>query len=114
MRIAPNTVISDNPTGPKEKAYFDWDKSDWWRAFRIDPEHVPHGNEQDSKLHATNKKQVMGGYSMSRVVANEAAIDVIISQFIQQMRAKGRTGEFFDLAPWMQYVGFDVAMEMAF
>jgi cytochrome P450 len=110
VRIRPNTVVFDDPRHLAE--YYNWDKSEFWLALRGTPYDIPHGSELQVDMHVVKKKRIMGAFSMSQVLKNEASMDTRIMEFIGQLGKK--CGTLFDIAEWMQWAAFDIAMEMSF
>jgi hypothetical protein len=110
VRIRPDGLIINHPKyfGP----YWEWDKSEFWNAFKGHPTILPHGAELDVEKHKQKKRKIMGGYTMSQVLKNESSMDKQVMAFMDQM--KKRCNVIFDIAPWAQFAAFDVAMEMMF
>lgn len=109
-QIGPDLVIVSNPKYFSE--YFNWDKSEWWLAFRGHPKDIPHGNELNMELHKQKKGRIMSGYTMSQLLKNEASLDKHVMEFMNQFSQ--RTNTIFGLAPGTQLAAFDIAMEIVF
>jgi cytochrome P450 len=110
VRIRPNTVVFNDPTHLPE--YYNWSKSEFWQALRGTPYEIPHGSELDVELHKVKKRRIMGAFTMSQVLKNEASMDDRVMEFIGQLSTK--CGTLFDISEWTQWAAFDIAMEMTF
>lgn len=93
-------------------AFFSYDKSVFWRAFRGHPVHKSHSNEFSIPVHKIAKKRVAAAYQMSAVLKDEAKMDKHIEILEQQF--KKRLGQKLDFAPWAIWIAFDIVMEMVF
>ena len=113
VRIKPNTVIINDPQFLQAN-FFEWDKSDWWLAFRTSSDHVPHGNELNIRTHKLKKQRVMGAFSLSSILRNESNMDDQIVKLKTHFFRLAEGSIVFDLAPWTQYAAFDIVMEMLF
>jgi hypothetical protein len=91
-----------------------FDKADWWLSFRGASWPVPHGTEQNQKLHNVKKRRVAGGvkmplcqaghgwhfrqFAMSYVLKNEQSMDDMIFQMMEQLSTRyGATGAICDM-----------------
>ena len=110
VRVGPDSVIFNSSAHINE--YFKYSKSPWWLAFRGSVYDIPHGSELDVEKHKVKKRNVMGAYSVSAVVQNEAKMDIHISNLMSQFGRLADTN--FDFAPWCQWFAFDVVMDMVF
>lgn len=110
VRLGPNSVIFNDAAHIPE--YFGWDKSDWVKAFSARTDVYSHGNIIDIKEHAKAKSEVMIGYSMSNVLKGEDKVDGHVSDLMDQFAKRCNT--IFDIAPWTQWVAFDIVMDAAF
>lgn len=110
VRIGPNKVlVNDSDT---MAAYWNWDKSDWWLAFRAHPKHIAHGMIFEASEHNRRKRLILPGYTLSNALKNESRIDKHVNTFTSEMRK--RLGQTFDFAPWAQFAAFDIVMDMVF
>ena len=113
VRVSPNTVIICDPDNFQQYHYFD--KSEWWLALRAESGHVSHGTELLQKVHNEKKKRVASAFRLGSVLKLEHKMDIIISDFINQLSRKFvDTQSICDFAPWTHYVAFDIVLEMAF
>lgn len=112
VRISPNTVMINHPQHLPQ--LWSWAKGEWWLAIIANPEVVPHNSQREVRAHVAAKKKVASAYSMSSVAKYEGIIDKHIAVFIEQMRKKSREGKIFDLSPWMQWLAFDIVMDVVF
>lgn len=110
VRISPNRVIISTPKHINE--YFSWDKSRWWTAFAGHPTVSDHGGFLSAEEARGEKAKIMGGYSMSHIVKSESKMDSHIRELMSQLGK--RTGTIFDLAPWTQWIAFDIVMDVTF
>lgn len=110
VRIAPNCVIVNDPA--YFQAYCNWDKSNFWRAFRPHPVHFTHANAPTNALHNAQKKLIMPAYQMSVVAKHEYKIQKHVSTLIKHLR--DRSGTIIDFAPLAQYAAFDIVFDVVF
>ena len=110
VRVSPDTVLINDST--YFAAWSNWDKADWWLAFRADPVHLGHNSYHEVKEHSHRKKLIMTGYQMSAVLKKESTMDKHVLMLATQLQK--RTGKSFDLAPVIHYAAFDIVMDMVF
>jgi hypothetical protein len=110
VRFGPNSTILNDVVHFAE--YFTYNKLTWVEAFRARLDSFDHGGVADIKDHAKFKKQIMGAYSMSHILKSEEKVDGHVSELMGKLQSG--CGKVFDLAPWIQFVAFDVAMDVTF
>ncbi|KAF7846365.1 hypothetical protein BT93_L4496 [Corymbia citriodora subsp. variegata] len=112
VRVGPNHILlSDPDRGPW---YYSLDKSDWWYCFRPNDHDLAFSTELGIKQHNVKKKRVAGSYSMTALLANEGAMDNRITEFIVRMDEIAAAKSKTDMGSWMNYLNFDILMDMVF
>ena len=113
VRISSSKILL-NDTRFLQDNFFGSDKSDWWLAFRTSPHNIPHGNELHIETHKVKKQKVLGGFSLPSLLKNEMKMDAHIVKMKAHFSQFAKNDTIFDLAPWTQYIAFDIVMDMLF
>jgi len=112
VRIGPSHVLLSSPSHGAQ--YYTWPKSDWWLCFRPSDDALAFSTELGLKEHNAKKKRVAAAYSLTSLLGNEAKMNEIVSEWLGKMKEFSNTGEQVDMAAWMNWLNFDVLMEMVF
>ncbi|KAL3471768.1 pisatin demethylase [Aspergillus californicus] len=111
VRIAPNRYSISCPQAVQQvyghATRFTKDR--YYRAFgHPDDSQADLFTVIDERRHATNRRKVASLYSMSSLVAYEAAVDECNTILVNKLKELAAQGQCVPIPVWMQYYAFDV------